>query len=472
MASPIRLTYTARRGAEGMGIDAKAGVIVGLVPGGSAEQDRLALVGDEVTAVDGISLVGRRLGELLPAQTGASCELTVTRTDEMLMQQLQSIGLPLDATYKLLRFQVRRSVDYGLGVEMQGGLVREVTGPQLRAPTTAWNGRSASDALLKAGDVVLAVDDEPIGPGQELSSVVEVGRLVYTFAVARQLEEAPVLEGADESVLSVDDVARAGSQQTALDDSHLAPADLHASLFEELHTEDERAAPSGRAEHGNAFLVEELQAEVEVARRAVVEMAAEDALQLDRLAQAAVDEDSDEERGPSGACREAGNPSSKQRSDLPSPQPVEGLTSLTDAVAAACEASQAAHRLLAPAETRGRREGPVGVPTLLLAPSSRPAGRGTGATGHRQLPGVVPADSYDPGSGTWCDLPASLRPVHGNPPASLRPGNPDGEVVWSDLPAPDGSANEVASDDANRALRAMIEQVRAAGATSVQPRGR
>ena len=86
MASPIRLTYTARRGAEGMGIDAKAGVIVGLVPGGSAEQDRLALVGDEVTAVDGISLVGRRLGELLPAQTGASCELTVTRTDEMLFE--------------------------------------------------------------------------------------------------------------------------------------------------------------------------------------------------------------------------------------------------------------------------------------------------------------------------------------------------------------------------------------------------
>ena len=110
-----------------MGIDARSGLIVALVPGGTAEEDGLMAVGDTIMAVDGVALAGQRLGNLLPSESGASCELTLTRTDETFAQQLQCLGLPPHSTYALLRFQVRRSVADGLGVAMQAALVREVT---------------------------------------------------------------------------------------------------------------------------------------------------------------------------------------------------------------------------------------------------------------------------------------------------------------------------------------------------------
>lgn len=133
-----------------MGIDARSGVIVALVPGGAAEQDGLICVGDAVAAVDDIALVGKRLGRLLPSQTGASCELMLTRADEAFTQQLRFLGLPLHLAYRLLRLQVRRSVAHGLGVAMQAALVRDIT---------------AATSELNIGDVVLKVDGKAPGPG-------------------------------------------------------------------------------------------------------------------------------------------------------------------------------------------------------------------------------------------------------------------------------------------------------------------
>lgn len=440
MSCPIRLTCTARRGPDGMGIDARSGLIVALVPGGTAEQDGLIFVGDTITAVDGAALAGQRLGNMLPSETGASCELALTRTDETFTQQLQCLGLPPHSTYKLMRFQVRRSVADGLGVAMQAALVREVT---------------AVTSELKIGDVVLKVDGEPLGPGRALHSVLEAGRLVYTFVVARRLDEVP------QPVSGVSD----------------APIELAP---ETRRAEQDRESRAGQS-WSSSGLVEELQAEAHAARCAVAEMvrerAAEDALQLERLAQAAIredalqldrlaraaveeealqlgrmaqaaiEEDSDDERGAPCCVHDEASTSTSMPHAPPLQQPSKGpdaLVNKREAVAAARATSQVVHCLLAPPQTKIRRE--VVMPTVLLAPTRFPG----------RLPGVVSDDCYNAGTGTWCDLPTSL--VSGDARGE--------EVVWSDIPlgATRGSttrintnSNEV--DSASHALMAMIEQV-------------
>ena len=392
-----------------MGIDARSGLIVALVPGGTAEQDGLIFVGDTIAAVDGVALAGQRLGNMLPSETGASCELTLTRTDETFTQQLQCLGLPPHSTYKLLRIQVRRSQAHGLGVAMQAALVREVT---------------AATSELKIGDAVLKVDGEPLGPGKPLHSVLEAGRLVYTFVVARRLEKA-LPSVADESDAPME----------------LAP--------EARRAEQDRESRAGQP-WSSSGLVEELQAEAHAARCAVAEMvrerAAEDALQLERLAQAAIEEDSDDERGaPRGVRDEAGTSTSMPHVS-PLQQPSKGpdtLVNKRDGIAAARAASQVRHCLLAP-PTKSRKE--VVVPTVLLAPTRFPG----------RFPGGVPDDVYNAGTGTWCDLPTSL--VSGDARGE--------EVVWSDIPAgaQGGSTtrmciNTNGVDSAIHALMAMIEQV-------------
>ena len=404
-----------------MGIDARSGLIVALVPGGTAEEDGLMAVGDTIVAVDGVALAGQRLGNLLPSEAGASCELTLTRTDETFAQQLQCLGLPPHSTYALLRFQVRRSVADGLGVAMQAALVREVT---------------AATSELRVGDVVLTVDGETLGPGRLLHSVLEAGRLVYTFVVARQ------------RVPETTDVSDAPVERTP----------------ETCRAEQDRESRTGP--WSSSGLVEELQAEAEAARCAVAEMvreqAAEDArrlerlaqaaikedtLQLDRLARAAIEEDSDDERD---APRRVHYEDSTSTS-LPRVPPLQQPSKAADAqlhkgdkVAAPRAASQVVRCLLAPPPTKNRSE--VVMPTVLSAPP-RSSGRS---------PGVVSDDVYNAGTGTWCDLPTSL--VSG--------GERGGEVVWSDIPvgATRGSttrintnSNEV--DSASHALMAMIEQV-------------
>ena len=420
MVGPIRLTCTARRGPDGMGIDARSGLIVALVPGGTAEEDGLIAVGDTIVAVDGVALAGQRLGTLLPSEAGASCELTLTRTDETFAQQLQCLGLPPHSTYALLRFQVRRSVADGLGVAMQAALVREVT---------------AATSELRVGDVVLTVDGETLGPGRPLHSVLEAGRLVYTFVVARQ------------RVPETTDVSDAPVERTP----------------ETCRAEQDRESRTGP--WSSSGLVEELQAEAEAARCAVAEMvreqAAEDArrlerlaqaaikedtLQLDRLARAAIEEDSDDERDAPRRVHYEDSTSTSLPRVPPLQQPSKGADAPLhkgDKVAAPRAASQVVRCLLAP-PTKNRSE--VVMPTVLSAPP-RSSGRS---------PGVVSDDVYNAGTGTWCDLPTSL--VSGD--------ERGGEVVWSDIPvgATRGSttrintnSNEV--DSASHALMAMIEQV-------------
>lgn len=439
MSLPIQVTCTARRGPDGMGIDARSGVIVALVPGGAAEQDGLMFVGDAITAVDGIALAGQRLGNMLPLLTGASCELTLTRTDETFTQQLQCLGLPQHLTYALLGLQVRRSVAHGLGVVMQAALVREIT---------------ATTSELKIGDVVLNVDGELLGPGEPLHSVLEGGRLVYTFIVARRLEDAHQSE-TNASNAPAKDVLVASvcaSPEHLTQDSGLVQS-MRASLVEELDAEAELAPATGRTEQdrenrvgqswSSAGLVEELQVEVQMARCAVAEMVAEDALRLDRLARAVIEEDSDDERGAPRRADDEARVSASMPGVPPLQQPLKetgALASRTDEVAAARAASQAVHCLLAPPPTKSRRK--VVMPTVLLAPT--------------RFPGVVSADAYNAGTGTWCDLPASLR-------SSDARGE---EVVWSDIPvgACVGSTTRIntnsnALDSASHALWAMIEQV-------------
>ena len=423
-----------------MGIDARSGVIVPLVPGGAAEQDGLICVGDAVTAVDDIALVGKRLGKLLPSQTGASCELMLTRTDEAFTQQLRFLGLPLHLAYRLLRLQVRRSVAHGLGVAMQAALVRDIT---------------AATSELNIGDVVLKVDGKALGPGETLSSVLEVGRLAYTFIVARRLEEAlpPVITPSDALVVSTEDIVEAPVSRNlghvAQDSGPVLPT--HASLAEELDTEEALAPAKGRTDEQNrknragqswlsAGLAEGRHVEAQVAKHAAGDMVVEDALQLDRLAQAAIEDDSDTEQGvPCGVDDEACTSDS-----VPCLPPLQQSSEGPDAdapVAATRVASQgqAVHCPLAPPPTKSRRD--VVMPTVLLAPRRFPGA------------GVLSANAYNAGTGTWCDLPSSLRlgDAHGE------------EVVWSDLPtnACPGSAMCIKADGASHthALWAMIEQV-------------
>ena len=423
-----------------MGIDARSGLIVALVPGGTAEQDGLIFVGDTITAVDGVALAGQRLGNMLPSETGASCELTLTRTDETFTQQLQCLGLPPHSTYKLLRLQVRRSVADGLGVAMQAALVREVT---------------AATSELKIGDVVLKVDGEPLGPGRALHSVLEAGRLVYTFVVARRLEKA-LPSVADESDAPVelapetrraeqDRESRAGQPWSSSGLVEELQAEAHAARCAVAEMVRERAAEDAlKLERLAQAAINEDALQLDRSARAAIE---EEALQLGRMAQAAIEEDSDDERGAPRRVRDEASTSTSMPHVPPLQQPSKGsdaLVNKSDGIAAARAASQVVHCLLAPPPTKNRSE--VVMPTVLLAPTRYPG----------RVPSLVSADVYNAGTGTWCDLPTSL--VSGDARGE--------EVVWSDIPVGatrgsttriNTSSNEV--DSASHALMAMIEQV-------------
>ena len=439
MSCPIRLTCTARRGPDGMGIDARSGLIVALVPGGTAEQDGLVFVGDTIAAVDGVALAGQRLGNMLPSETGASCELTLTRTDETFTQQLQCLGLPPHSTYKLLRIQVRRSQAHGLGVAMQAALVREVT---------------AATSELKIGDLVLKVDGEPLGPGKPLHSVLEAGRLVYTFVVARRLEEAlppvtnvsdtPIELGPETRRAEQDRESRAGQSWSSAGLVEELQAEAHAARCAVAEMVRERAAEDAlQLERLARVAINEDALQLDRLARAAIE---EEALQLDRMAQAAIEEDSDDERGAPRRVHDEAGTSTSMPHVSPLQQPSKGpdtLVNKRDGIAAARAASQVRHCLLAP-PTKSRKE--VVVPTVLLAPTRFPG----------RFPGGVPDDVYNAGTGTWCDLPTSL--VSGDARGE--------EVVWSDIPAgaQGGSTTRMSIntngvDSAIHALMAMIEQV-------------
>ena len=73
------LSYTLRRGANGLGIDCQGSTIVDVVPTGQAAADGVAQKGDRIESVDGIPMSkGKKLPDVLvPGR--ASYELLVRR---------------------------------------------------------------------------------------------------------------------------------------------------------------------------------------------------------------------------------------------------------------------------------------------------------------------------------------------------------------------------------------------------------
>ena len=183
-ATAVTLRLVARRGpAGGLGIDVgEANNVVGLSSGGQASSDGLLCVGDAIVAVDGEPLKGRKLSSVITPGRDAY-QLTVKRADKGLLAQFAALGLPAaGCVWRLFAAPVRRGAD-GLGLHLNGSLVTDV------ADT------AAEDGVLRAGDVIVAVDGKAVGAGK-LGSLVAPGQKTYEMLVLRREGAAAAREGA------------------------------------------------------------------------------------------------------------------------------------------------------------------------------------------------------------------------------------------------------------------------------------
>ena len=173
-ASAVTLRLVARRGTSGgLGIDVgEANNVVGLSSGGQASSDGLLCVGDAIVAVDGEPLRGRKLSSVITPGRDAY-QLTVKRSDKGLLAQFAALGLPAaGCVWRLFAAPVRRGAD-GLGLHLNGSLVTDV------ADT------AAEDGVLRAGDVIVAVDGKAVGAGT-LGALVAPGQKTYEMLVLRR----------------------------------------------------------------------------------------------------------------------------------------------------------------------------------------------------------------------------------------------------------------------------------------------
>ena len=142
----MELRYSLNRGHDGLGIDVNGlNVIVRLH--GQAEAGGLAQLGDKVLSVDFIELSGRRLAAvMLPEHP--KYELCIWREAAEFQAQVTWAFGPLHGPLHLLEVEVQKGNE-GLGVDM---------GPHSRIAEIVPGGQAETDAMLRVGDVVVAVD--------------------------------------------------------------------------------------------------------------------------------------------------------------------------------------------------------------------------------------------------------------------------------------------------------------------------
>jgi hypothetical protein len=195
-ATAVTLRLVARRGpAGGLGIDVgEANNVVGLSSGGQASSDGLLCVGDAIVAVDGEPLRGRKLSSVITPGRDAY-QLTVKRADKGLLAQFAALGLPAaGCVWRLFAAQVRRGEE-GLGLHLNGSLVTDV------ADT------AAEDGMLRAGDVIAAVDGKAVGAGT-LGALVAPGQKTYEMLVLRREGAAAAPPAAPEAAAEAAEIDR------------------------------------------------------------------------------------------------------------------------------------------------------------------------------------------------------------------------------------------------------------------------
>ena len=176
--------------AEAVGLDRPSGTLVrGIMPGGPAEAAGLA-VGDVILAVDGLEIGGAdALGyRLATAGIGKTVSLTVLRGDER-----RTLELPLQpapeipprdartidgqnpfAGATVLNLSPRVAEEFDMPLEKTGVLVAEVA-----------RGSLAQRFGLRPGDIVLAVNGEPVTTTRELEAAAIDSNRGWSFEIDR-----------------------------------------------------------------------------------------------------------------------------------------------------------------------------------------------------------------------------------------------------------------------------------------------
>ena len=166
----VTLRLVARRGTSGgLGIDVgEANNVVGLSSGGQASSDGLLCVGDAIVAVDGEPLRGRKLSSVItPGRVPAH-------------REAPRQGLPRNSP----RSACRRRAAWRLRRTRAPRRRRPRPAPQ-RLLVTDVADTAAEDGVLRAGDVIVAVDGKAVGAGA-LGALVAPGQKTYEMLVLRR----------------------------------------------------------------------------------------------------------------------------------------------------------------------------------------------------------------------------------------------------------------------------------------------
>jgi hypothetical protein len=190
------LSYTLRRGANGLGIDCQGQTIVTIVPLGQAASDGVAKQDDRIISVDGIAMSkGKKLPDVLvPGR--ASYELLVRRPKPGALEaQARAAGLLGDGVVgsspeaerpvRLVGVRVRRGPT-GLGLDL---------GPFMRVKKLVPGSPAAEDASILPDDIVAGCDDQLVGTGS-LPPLLAPGKNMYRFLIMRADAVVPPLENA------------------------------------------------------------------------------------------------------------------------------------------------------------------------------------------------------------------------------------------------------------------------------------
>ena len=189
----MRLVYSLRRGANGLGVDVDArGVVAEVVADGQAAADSMVCAGDVIEIVDGVALAGRSLSKVLVPGC-ASYELVVTRAQPgALGAQALAAGLVSVATeaagnsqqpqvhgaVQLVCARVRRGPN-GLGVDL---------GKHSRVTALVPGSPAASDAVIQVGDLIASVDGQHVGVGT-VPPLIKPNKPWYLFILMRPISE-------------------------------------------------------------------------------------------------------------------------------------------------------------------------------------------------------------------------------------------------------------------------------------------
>lgn len=148
----LRLHVQVRRDAKGLGVGVTSSNVIQSLSAGHVLQ-----VGDQILGVDGERLAGRHLSQVL-ASSQAVYDFEVMRSDHVVGMTLRKVPpdhpiLRPRARIDLLRVDLVRD-SAGLGLDLSpSNVVRDISR----------GGASERTGLLQPGDVIIAVDDEPLG---------------------------------------------------------------------------------------------------------------------------------------------------------------------------------------------------------------------------------------------------------------------------------------------------------------------